>query len=435
VRPFSFDALRRHPDVEAANLFAADAADRLILDEAADALAASAPGEVAIIGDNYGALTLGAAALHGAAGIRVHQDALTGERALAENADRFGLPDAYGSFELDAALLAGARVVLLRLPKSLSALDEIAEAIGRFASDDVTVYAGGMLKHMTRSMNDVLAAHFDSVRAGLARQKARVLTAFLPGSRARWSLEDREAIRDPSAERAGERGTRGTSAAYRDLVSRSQDPSPGLDTLAGARYSTTETWPRRAFHDDLDLWVCAHGGAFAGTDIDIGTRFLLGFLEQAKPDAATAIDLGCGTGVLASVLAKRRPGIRVLAADQSAAAVASARATAAANGVADRVTVVRDDALSTRPDASAELILLNPPFHLGSSVHAGAGLKLIEDAGRVLAPGGELWTVFNSHLAYQSALRRVVGPTRQVGRNAKFTVTVSTKSEGAAPRE
>jgi 16S rRNA (guanine1207-N2)-methyltransferase len=398
VRPFSFDALRRHPDVETPNLFAADAADRLILDEAADALAASEPGDVVVIGDNYGALTLGAAALHDVTGIRVHQDALTGERALAENARRLGGSDAYASHDLDVALLTGARIVLLRLPKSLSALDEIAEAIARLAADDVTVYAGGMLKHMTRSMNDVLAAHFDSVRAGLARQKARVLTASLPASRYGRGRPTR--------------------------------PPTSVDTR-----STTEGWPHRQFHADLDLWVYAHGGTFAGTDIDIGTRFLLGFLDQAKPDAATAIDLGCGSGVLASMLAKRRPGIRVLAADQSAAAVASARATAEANGVADRITVVRDDALSTRPDASAELILLNPPFHVGSSVHAGAGLKLIEDAGRVLAPGGELWTVFNSHLAYQSTLRRVVGPTRQVGRNAKFTVIVTTKSQGAAPRE
>jgi 16S rRNA (guanine1207-N2)-methyltransferase len=51
--PFSFDALRRHPDVEAPNLFAADAADRLILHEAADALDAAALGAatVAVIGD------------------------------------------------------------------------------------------------------------------------------------------------------------------------------------------------------------------------------------------------------------------------------------------------------------------------------------------------------------------------------------------------
>ena len=83
--------------------------------------------------------------------------------------------------------------------------------------------------------------------------------------------------------------------------------------------------------------------------------------------------------------------------------------------------------MSTLPDASADLILLNPPFHLEAAVHAGAGIKLIEAAGRVLAPGGELWTVFNSHLHYRPALERLIGPTREVGRNPKFTVTASTR--------
>jgi 16S rRNA (guanine1207-N2)-methyltransferase len=100
-----------------------------------------------------------------------------------------------------------------------------------------------------------------------------------------------------------------------------------------------------------------------------------------------------------------------------------------ANGLADRVTVLRDDAMSTLPDASADLIACNPPFHLGTSVHAGSALRLFDAAGRVLAPGGELWTVFNSHLAYSRALDRAVGPTRVIGRNAKFTVAVSTGAE------
>jgi len=38
-----------------------------------------------------------------------------------------------------------------------------------------------------------------------------------------------------------------------------------------------------------------------------------------------------------------------------------------------------------------------------------------------------MWTVFNSHLAYDGQLNRTVGPTRVVDRNAKFTVTVSTR--------
>lgn len=79
------------------------------------------------------------------------------------------------------------------------------------------------------------------------------------------------------------------------------------------------------------------------------------------------------------------------------------------------------------PDGSAGLILLNPPFHLGASVHAGAGIKMFEAAARVLAPGGQLWTVFNSHLHYLPALERLVGPTSVQGRNPKFTVSVSVK--------
>ncbi|MEJ3405762.1 methyltransferase [Rathayibacter sp. YIM 133350] len=368
---FDFAELRRRPDVEAPNLFAADAADRLILDEAADLLAAQEPNALAIVNDGYGALTLGAAALHGATGVRTHQDALSGERALAANAEHLGLTSSYRSVpELGSDLLTGARVVLLRLPRGLDALDEIAQQVAAFAHPEVVVVAGGMLKHMTTAMNDVLAAHFARIDVTLARQKARVLIA---------------------------RGPR----------------------------STHSSWPKRVHVETLDLEVVAHGAAFAGASVDIGTRLLLAHIDDAMTDADAAIDLGCGTGVIATALARRRPHIAVLATDQSAAAVASARATVAANGVADRVTVVRDDALTSQPDGSARFIALNPPFHIGATVHAGIALKLFADAGRVLAPGGELWTVWNSHLRYRSALERLVGPTRQIARNPTFTVTAS----------
>lgn len=370
---FDLAGLSRHPDVEAPNLFAVDAADRLILDEAASALAAAR--RVVVIGDAYGALTLGAAARHGIRGIRTHQDALSGERALAANAERFALADASTSHALGPDLLGGADVVLLRLPRSLDALDEIAEAIARAADPGVVVFAGGMIKHLTLAMNDVLLARFARVEATLARQKARVLIA------------------------AGSLG----------------DAAP------------PSRWPRSARDAATGVEVVSHGAAFAGTAVDIGTRFLLAHLDDARPGAREAIDLGCGTGVLATSLALRRPGIRVRATDQSSAAVASARLTVHANGVADRVDVVRDDALSAVPDASAELIVLNPPFHIGATVHTGIAHKLFADAGRVLVPGGELWCVWNSHLRYRGDLERLVGPTRQVARDRTFTVTASVR--------
>lgn len=372
---FSFQALRRFPDVESDNLVAVDATDRLVLAEAGAAIQAAAAGRVVVVGDRYGALTLGAIALHGAGEVRVHQDPITGEQALAHNAIRAGLANGYRQLPLTQELFAGATVILGQLPKSLDALREIALLAATNADPGVTLFFGGRVKHMTRAMNDVLADGFTEVRASLAVQKSRVLVAG----------------------------------------------QPRLDLAASS-------FPMRAHHADLDLWVCAHGAAFAGTKVDVGTRFLLEFVERMHPAATTAVDLGCGTGVIAAALARTRPRLSVIATDQSAAAVSSTLATMAANGVSDRVEVLRDDAMSTLADASVDLIVCNPPFHVGTSVQTGAARKLFEAAGRVLRPGGQIWTVFNSHLPYSGQLIRAVGPTRVLGRNTKFTVTISTRS-------
>ena len=360
--------LRRWPDVEAPNLHAVDASDRLILDEAAAAIAESGPGEVVVIGDAYGALTIGAAAI-GATGIRVFQDSIVGERALAANAA--GAVD-YVTLPVGADLLRGARVVLMQLPRSLAELDELAAWIASAADPAVRVYAGGRIKHMTTAMNEVLARHFGRVDVTHARQKSRVLIA--------------------------------------------SQPLPSEPPMIA-----------REFHTDLGIWVCATGATFAGTRIDIGTRALLAVLPTVAPDATTAADLGCGSGVVAAVLAQARPELAVLASDVSAGAVASARATAEANALTN-VTVTRDDALGGQPDASLDLVVLNPPFHLGATVHTGAASKLFAAAARVLKQGGELVTVYNSHLGYRAELTRVVGPTDELSRTSKFTVTRSRKN-------
>jgi 16S rRNA (guanine1207-N2)-methyltransferase len=367
-------SLRRHPDVEAANLQAWDATDSLLLDAASGLLTPDST--VAVIGDNYGALTLGL--LAGGAGpvpaeVRVHQDLVTGERALRNNAAALGTGAGFTQLPLGAELLSGADLVLLQLPRTLAELEEISDAVARYAPAGAVLLAGGRVKHMSLGMNAVLGKYFGTVQPQLARQKSRLLIA--------------------------------------------SDP---------LRAEGTPPYPVTEHNAELDLDICAHGAVFAGTRLDIGTRFLLTFLPEI-PAAAKAVDLGCGTGILAATYARRNPGAEVLATDRSAAAVASAGATARANGLSASITAVQEDAMSTFPAGSADLILLNPPFHLGSSVHAGAGLKLFEAAGRVLAPGGQLWTVFNSHLRYMPALERLVGPTTVKGRNPKFTVTASVR--------
>ncbi|MDP9887989.1 16S rRNA (guanine1207-N2)-methyltransferase [Pseudarthrobacter enclensis] len=380
-----FRVLRRRPDVEAPNLQAWDATDRLLLETAVQL--GRAGSKITVIGDRYGALTLGASAVLAPASLRVHQDLITGERALRLNAAALVGEDGHppGPAATDAAhtgngfvqlplgpeLLAEADTVLLQLPKTLAELEEVAALVARHAAPGIRLLAGGRVKHMSLGMNAVLERYFVSVQPQLARQKSRILLACGP----------RQVTTSPRF--------------------------PVVEHLA-----------------ELDLDVAAHGAVFAGPRLDIGTRFLLTFLPSMKP-ARHAVDLGCGTGILAAMYARQFPAASVTATDQSAAAVQSALATARANGLADRITVLQDDALSTFPDGTVETVLLNPPFHVGAGVHAGAGLKMIGAAGRVLAPGGELWTVFNRHLAYVPALERLVGPTDVEGRNAKFTVTRS----------
>ncbi len=366
--PFSLASLSTWPDVESPDLVAVDAADRLILDESAEARRES-PGAIVVIGDRYGALALGSI-LDGATGIRVHQDAFAGRRALAANAARGQLADAVTAHELDAALVREAAVVLLRLPKSLDQLRDAAGLIAAHAAPGVRVFAGGRIKHMSLAMNEVLGAHFDRVDVTHARQKSRVLIA--------------------------------------------SGPHDGHDPVA-----------RTGVVDGLT--IAAYGGVFAGPTLDIGTRFLLEHLPDVFPGDLPLLDLACGTGVVGAWLARRHPDRSVYASDASAAAVRSARATAAANGVAERVSVAHDDALSSLAAGSSDAVVLNPPFHADAALHTGLAAHLFADAARVLRPGGELWTVWNSALQYRPQLERIVGPTRQIARNTKFTVTASTK--------
>lgn len=390
---FPYSRLRRWPDVEADNLQAHDATDLLLVERALETIAARELDgtDVAVIGDEYGAITL-ALTDAGVRGIRVYQDLATGRRALARNAQELGL-DGFGAHELDADLLDGARLVLLQLPKALAELEQIADAVARWAAPDVVLIAGGRVKHMTLTQNEVLGRSFARVQAERAARKSRLLVAEEP-----------------------------------------------------REVPATPPFPVTAVHDGFTL--VAFGGAFAGARIDIGTRVLLdvlgsGALRQAQGPSGgaeegleawvaepveaspTVVDLGCGTGALAIAYALAHPDVRVIATDRSAAAVASARASVGANGLADRITVMHDDAASDLPDGGADVVLLNPPFHLGNSIHVGAATRLFEAAARLLRPGGALLTVYNSSLSYRPELTRLIGPTEQLQRTAKFTVTRS----------
>lgn len=358
-----------------------DAADLLMLDTAAAWSADGHPQEdLVVLDDRWGALTLALEAF--APGrVRTAADGIVSEKALAANAQALGVGFPSPG-EIDAELFRGARTVLLPLPRSLEALEDWAWMIAEYAATDVVLLAGGRDKHMNRSMNTVLERHFKSVVPGRGRSKARVLTARGP---------------------------------------RRDQPAP---------------FPRQARREaGLELELRSLGATYGGTKLDHGTRFLLEVLSglddfpagDGRPTPQRAVDLGCGNGTISAWAALRHPQLALLAVDQSASAVASTRLTAEANGVAERVTTLRDDALSSLPEASEDLILLNPPFHQGNAVDTSVAHRLISESARVLRPGGVLYTVWNSHLKYRPWLERRVGATEQLAKNPTFTVTGSVR--------
>jgi 16S rRNA (guanine1207-N2)-methyltransferase len=266
--------------------------------------------------------------------------------------------------------------------------------------------AGNRVKHMTPTQNEVLAASFARVDVTHAHAKSRIIVGRSP--RAGLTLPA------PVVARAEYHAGGGSSH------SRRVDASPADAAASPADAGFSRAMPTAA------LTVVAVPGVFAGASLDIGTRELLATFDELPP-FERAIDLACGTGIVAVALARHNPRAHILATDASAIAVESAGLTAEANGVV--VEMRHDDGLSAEPDASADLVALNPPFHAGAAVTTEIAHRLFADAARVLREDGELRVVWNSHLGYRAVLESLVGPTRQLARTPKFTVTASRRRD------
>lgn len=255
---------------------------------------------------------------------------------------------------------------MLALPKSVNALADYAERLAAWGKPSLVLVAVGRNQHMTPRQNAALARSFGEVMPQRGVGKCRAIVARLTRPR-------------------------------------------------------TPSWPRLAVEPTTGLTLAAHGLTFAGNRLDAGTRLLLSTCDRWP--GGKAVDFGCGNGILTAVLA--RQGRHVTAVDVSRAAIASTRATLAANRLT--ATIIRTDGLYALPRASADLIVTNPPFHEGTAKESRTSLDMIADAPRVLCPRGELWCVFNAHLPYVDTARKVFRAVEVVTRDRSYVVMRATR--------
>lgn len=160
-----------------------------------------------------------------------------------------------------------------------------------------------------------------------------------------------------------------------------------------------------------DLAVAA--GVFSAGRLDPGTAVLL--RKGDLPGAATGgtfLDLGCGYGPIACVLASEAPAATVWAVDVNSRARDLTTENAAALGLAGRVRVAAPDAVPG--ELVFDQIWSNPPTHVGK-----AELRLLMERWLPrLAPGGVAWLVINRNLGGDSLHTWLVSLGWQVTRTA-----------------
>jgi 16S rRNA (guanine1207-N2)-methyltransferase len=148
---------------------------------------------------------------------------------------------------------------------------------------------------------------------------------------------------------------------------------------------------------DVYLELATDAGVFSPGRLDPGTRLLLDE-APAPPPAGDLLDLGCGYGPIACVLAKRAPDATVWAVDVNERALELCARNADAAGLPNVRCVTPDD-----PGVPSRLagIWSNPPVRIGkAALHELLSAWL----GR-LAPGGQAYLVAGRNLGADSLHR------------------------------
>jgi 23S rRNA (guanine1835-N2)-methyltransferase len=363
----AFSLRRRHHD-PTGSLRAWDAADELLLDHLATV--AIDDTRWLVVNDGFGAL----AAAGVAAGRQVTSwsDSCVALGAAADNLARNGLDASRVELLPSTARPDGPiEVVVVKVPKALAHLEDQLRRLRPLLSATSTVVGAGMTRDVHRSTIDAFEHLVGPTPTSRARKKARLLLAQVD-----------------------------------------------LDLVPPTSPFPITWWTP----EGVEVTVLAN--VFATDHLDHGTRLLLDHLPSPDPDA-TVVDLGCGNGVVAATMARRNQGIDLVCCDESYQAVEAARATV--GRVTDRAAFHVTDVLDGIEDRTADVVLVNPPFHAGGARTTAVAQRMFAEAHRVLREGGELRVVANRHLDHHATIRRRFGSVTVVAADPRFSVLSATR--------
>ena len=188
-------------------------------------------------------------------------------------------------------------------------------------------------------------------------------------------------------------------------------PHPGTGDHYFSASPSAASRPRnvRVSARGLQFELTTDRSTFSPTRVDPGTSLLL---DAAPPPPATGrfLDLGCGYGPIACVLAQLAPEAEVVAIDVNERSLELCAANAAALGLANITVAAPDDV----DDGPFDLIWSNPPIRVGKQALHDVLLRWL----RRLGDDGTAVLVVNRHLGADSLQRWLDDEGHPTGRLA-----------------
>ena len=145
-------------------------------------------------------------------------------------------------------------------------------------------------------------------------------------------------------------------------------------------------------------------GVFSKRKIDFGSITLIETYLKNRKDIQSFLDVGCGYGFLAIVLA-RELNVRGWGVDINRRALALANKNAKLNQVS---VSFKESNIYENVEGQFDLIITNPPIRAGKEIV----LSILKDAKKHLTPVGEVWAVIRKDQGVKSIIKELLDTYR-----------------------
>lgn len=357
--PFGTIQLERLPRDPTYTLRAWDAADEYLLQY----LHEKHPDcqQPLILNDSFGAL---------AVSLQAQQPVLVNDSFVSQQAIRTNLESNNDKplQLLDSITpLPSAPLAMIKLPKNTRYFEYQLQMLNHYLPAGTPIVIGAMVKYLSNSFFKLFEQHLDNTNTTLAKKKARLLLG----------------------------------------VTRGGYPQPALAE------------PRN--QPEIGLTLFDTPNVFAAGKLDQGSRFFL----QHFPDlstAETAIDLGCGNGILGLQALQKNPQLQMNFVDESCHAIQATKLAVEEIGASSRTQLIQNHCLQGFVDKSVNAVLCNPPFHQQQAVGIQIAQQMFRDSARALKSGGTLYIIGNRHLGYHIELKKYFKKVQTLASDKKFVL-------------